>query len=190
MWSFPWTGYFLPLSKFVLAIAINVEQLNRISNSYKLHFNRRWLMRFKMEKVSWFTFCHFSLKTLKLYEVSFQLNCLRTEKKEKVLNFKISFCGAESFSFLYVTIWLLKFPFILYFPTVKPIAVHITTREKFVSAEKRYDVECKSSGSRPEAVLTWWKGSQQIKRMAKNVSICISRRRFTHSVVSSFWCLL
>ena len=55
--------------------------------------------------------------------------------------------------------------------TVKPIAVHITTREKFLSAEKRYDVECKSSGSRPEAVLTWWKGSRQIKRMAKNVSL-------------------
>lgn len=53
---------------------------------------------------------------------------------------------------------------------MKPVAVHITTREKFVSAEKRYDVECKSSGSRPEAVLTWWKGSRQIKRMAKNVS--------------------
>lgn len=73
----------------------------------------------------------------------------------------------------------LKFPFIpvfhFHFPTVKPIAVHITTREKFVSAEKRYDVECKSSGSRPEAVLTWWKGSRQIKRMAKNVSICAFR---------------
>ena len=54
---------------------------------------------------------------------------------------------------------------------MKPIAVHITTREKFLSAEKRYDVECKSSGSRPEAVLTWWKGSRQIKRMAKNVSL-------------------
>ncbi|XP_070493801.1 neural cell adhesion molecule 2 [Chironomus tepperi] len=53
---------------------------------------------------------------------------------------------------------------------LKPIAVHITTREKFLSAEKRYDVECKSSGSRPEAVLTWWKGSRQIKRMAKNFS--------------------
>ena len=53
---------------------------------------------------------------------------------------------------------------------VKPIAVHITTREKFVSAEKRYDIECKSSGSRPEAMISWWKGSRQIKRMAKNVS--------------------
>ncbi|CAO1433884.1 unnamed protein product [Diamesa serratosioi] len=53
---------------------------------------------------------------------------------------------------------------------LKPIAVHITTREKFVSAEKRYDIECKSSGSRPEAMLSWWKGSRQIKRMAKNFS--------------------
>mgnify|MGYP003449257047 CR=1 FL=1 len=59
--------------------------------------------------------------------------------------------------------------FLLIVFIVKPIAVHITTREKFVSAEKRYDVECKSSGSRPEASLTWWKGSRQIKRMAKNV---------------------
>jgi CD80-like C2-set immunoglobulin domain len=53
---------------------------------------------------------------------------------------------------------------------VKPAAVHILTKEKFVSAEKRYDVECKSSGSRPDAVITWWKGNRQIKKLAKNVS--------------------
>lgn len=73
----------------------------------------------------------------------------------------------------------LKFSF--HCSTVKPIAVHITTREKFVSAEKRYDVECKSSGSRPEAVLTWWKGSRQIKRMAKNVSIYTSLKQKCYS---------
>lgn len=39
-----------------------------------------------------------------------------------------------------------------------------------MSADKRYDVECKSSGSRPEAVITWWKGTRQLKRLAKNVS--------------------
>lgn len=54
---------------------------------------------------------------------------------------------------------------------MKPIAVHILTKEKYVSADKRYDVECKSSGSRPEAYITWWKAQQQLKRMAKNVSI-------------------
>jgi hypothetical protein len=53
---------------------------------------------------------------------------------------------------------------------VKPVAVHITTKDKQLSADKRYDVECKSSGSRPEAVITWWKNSRQIKRITKNVS--------------------
>ncbi|KDR21492.1 hypothetical protein L798_04051, partial [Zootermopsis nevadensis] len=53
---------------------------------------------------------------------------------------------------------------------LKPVAVHITTKDKQVSADKRYDVECKSSGSRPEAVITWWKNSRQIKRITKNHS--------------------
>ncbi|XP_069683124.1 neural cell adhesion molecule 2 [Periplaneta americana] len=50
---------------------------------------------------------------------------------------------------------------------LKPVAVLITTKDKQVSADKRYDVECKSSGSRPEAVITWWKNSRQIKRITK-----------------------
>lgn len=52
---------------------------------------------------------------------------------------------------------------------MKPVAVHVITKEKFVSADKHYDLECKSTGSRPEAVISWWKGGRQIKRMAKNV---------------------
>lgn len=62
---------------------------------------------------------------------------------------------------------------------MKPVAVHITTREKFVSAEKRYDIECKSSGSRPEAVITWWKGSRQVKRLAKNVCVKVAIKMFS-----------
>ncbi|KAG8228134.1 hypothetical protein J437_LFUL000136 [Ladona fulva] len=54
---------------------------------------------------------------------------------------------------------------------LKPVAVHILTKEKHVSADKRYEVECKATGSRPEAVITWWKGSRQIKRITKNVSM-------------------
>lgn len=53
---------------------------------------------------------------------------------------------------------------------LKPVSVHIETKEKQISADKRYDVECKASGSRPDAVITWWKGSRQIKRIAKNHS--------------------
>ncbi|KAJ6600714.1 Synaptogenesis protein syg-2, partial [Pseudolycoriella hygida] len=51
---------------------------------------------------------------------------------------------------------------------LKPTAVHILSKKKFVSANKSYSVECQSSGSKPPATLTWWKGSKQIKRLIKN----------------------
>ncbi|GLV36530.1 sidestep IV [Carabus blaptoides fortunei] len=53
---------------------------------------------------------------------------------------------------------------------LKPTSVTILTKERQVSADKRYEVECRTSGSRPEAVITWWKGSRSIKRIAKNFS--------------------
>ncbi|XP_053613496.1 hemicentin-1 [Plodia interpunctella] len=53
---------------------------------------------------------------------------------------------------------------------LKPITVTILTKEKQVSADKRYEIECKTTGSRPEALVTWWKNSRQLKRMAKNFS--------------------
>ncbi|XP_002031322.2 hemicentin-1 isoform X1 [Drosophila sechellia] len=51
---------------------------------------------------------------------------------------------------------------------LKPIAVHILTKDRFVSADRTYDVECKSSGSKPPALITWWKGSKQLKKLTKN----------------------
>lgn len=54
--------------------------------------------------------------------------------------------------------------------SVKPTAVHILVKRPFVSAEKAYDVECKSSGSKPGALITWWRGSQQITRNLRHVS--------------------
>ncbi|CAD0203702.1 unnamed protein product [Chrysodeixis includens] len=53
---------------------------------------------------------------------------------------------------------------------LKPITVNILTKEKQVSADKRYEVECKTTGSRPEASVTWWKNNRLLKRMAKNFS--------------------
>lgn len=112
---------------------------------------------------------------------------MRTEKQKS--SFSLSPSPPISYFLSLCNYLTLKFSIYSRFPTVKPIAVHITTREKFVSAEKRYDVECKSSGSRPEAVLTWWKGSRQIKRMAKNVSIytspCKNVIRSAASIISA-----
>lgn len=60
---------------------------------------------------------------------------------------------------------------------MKPITVNILTKEKQVSADKRYEVECKTTGSRPEAYVTWWKNNRQLKRMAKNVSKVNNRNK-------------
>ncbi|XP_059218183.1 protein turtle homolog A [Stomoxys calcitrans] len=51
---------------------------------------------------------------------------------------------------------------------LKPIAVHIMTKDRFVSADRTYDIECKSSGSKPQAIITWWKGNKQLKKLTKN----------------------
>lgn len=52
-----------------------------------------------------------------------------------------------------------------------------------MSADKRYDVECRTTGSRPDAVITWWKGSRPVKRLAKNVS---GISRVPHSLALCF----
>lgn len=72
---------------------------------------------------------------------------------------------------------------------MKPAAVHILAKRTFVSADKTYDIECKSSGSKPAAVITWWRGTKQIKRPVRNVSnicsVCIQVRhlRDKHTLV-------
>ncbi|XP_078038283.1 neural cell adhesion molecule 1 [Augochlora pura] len=51
---------------------------------------------------------------------------------------------------------------------LKPLVVQILTKESRVSADKNYDVECWTNGSRPNAEITWWKANKQIKTMVKN----------------------
>ncbi|XP_043801370.1 hemicentin-2-like isoform X4 [Apis laboriosa] len=54
---------------------------------------------------------------------------------------------------------------------LKPLVVQILTKEPRVSADKNYEVECRTSGSRPEPVITWWKGDKQIKKIAQNYAL-------------------
>ncbi|KAI4504248.1 hypothetical protein M0802_000719 [Mischocyttarus mexicanus] len=51
---------------------------------------------------------------------------------------------------------------------LKPLYVQILTKEERVSAEKNYKVECTTTGSRPAAVITWWKANRPIKKMAQS----------------------
>ncbi|XP_077562296.1 protein turtle-like isoform X2 [Haemaphysalis longicornis] len=46
---------------------------------------------------------------------------------------------------------------------LKPLDVTIQPPERPLSANKEVELVCSSSGSRPPATLTWWKGGQQIR---------------------------
>lgn len=50
---------------------------------------------------------------------------------------------------------------------MKPVSVTITTRERHLEANKTYEIECKSQGSRPSATMTWWKGSHHVRHQDK-----------------------
>ncbi|XP_033218241.1 nephrin-like [Belonocnema kinseyi] len=50
---------------------------------------------------------------------------------------------------------------------MRPLSVEIDEKENYVSANKTYEVSCRSRGSRPPAVLTWWRGSKQLKHATK-----------------------
>lgn len=69
---------------------------------------------------------------------------------------------------------------------VKPLLVNITNKRAHLSALKTYEIECTSSGSRPEAVITWWKGNHQVKHMARNVSITFLNLRLPCSISTIF----
>ncbi|XP_034238672.1 nephrin-like isoform X2 [Thrips palmi] len=50
---------------------------------------------------------------------------------------------------------------------LKPTSVTITTRERHLEAGKTYEIECKSQGSRPSAVMSWWKGPHPLRHQDK-----------------------
>ncbi|CAH4012989.1 unnamed protein product [Pieris brassicae] len=39
-----------------------------------------------------------------------------------------------------------------------------------LTSERRYEVSCESAGSRPPAIITWFKGKRQLKRITENLS--------------------
>jgi len=52
----------------------------------------------------------------------------------------------------------------LIYIAVKPLTVNILKTESPLVADKRYEVTCESAGSRPPAIITWYKGKRQLRR--------------------------
>ncbi|XP_058796760.1 hemicentin-1-like isoform X2 [Phymastichus coffea] len=64
---------------------------------------------------------------------------------------------------------------------LKPLVVNITNKTPYLSALGTYEIECVSSGSRPHAVITWWKGTHQVKHMARTFA---EGQNMTRSIMS------
>ncbi|CAO1368871.1 unnamed protein product [Diamesa hyperborea] len=47
---------------------------------------------------------------------------------------------------------------------LKPLTVKIMNPSTPLVADRRYEVQCESSGSRPNAIITWYKGKRQLRR--------------------------
>ncbi|XP_054717950.1 neural cell adhesion molecule 2-like [Uloborus diversus] len=46
---------------------------------------------------------------------------------------------------------------------LKPLIVRVDQHKRPLSAEKEAEIKCTTSGSRPPAVITWWKGNKELK---------------------------
>ncbi|XP_050673053.1 nephrin-like [Leptidea sinapis] len=62
---------------------------------------------------------------------------------------------------------------------LRPLTVQITNKSSKLSADHDYRIKCRSTGSRPPAVITWWKG---VKLLRKNIQY-FSDSNSTTSVV-------
>ncbi|KAL7041688.1 hypothetical protein ACKWTF_000854 [Chironomus riparius] len=47
---------------------------------------------------------------------------------------------------------------------LKPLTVDIVNKRLPLVADRRYEIQCESAGSRPNAIITWYKGKRQLRR--------------------------
>ncbi|XP_058123571.1 nephrin-like [Anopheles ziemanni] len=47
---------------------------------------------------------------------------------------------------------------------LKPLTIKVVNPPNTLVADKRYEIACQSTGSRPNAIITWYKGKRQMRR--------------------------
>ncbi|CAG2175405.1 unnamed protein product [Oppiella nova] len=69
---------------------------------------------------------------------------------------------------------------------LRPLDVRITTVHRPLMADRQIEVVCEAGGSRPPALVTWWKGSKRLahttEEITKNENITVSTVHFTPTV--------
>lgn len=56
---------------------------------------------------------------------------------------------------------------LFYCVAVKPLTVNLNRKPNPLIAEQKYEITCISAGSRPSAVITWYKGKKQLMHKIK-----------------------
>lgn len=82
--------------------------------------------------------------------------------ERKALNIVLSFHFPFLSSFYHA--FTLSFLIYILAHTVKPLTVEIKRPPSRMVADRRYEIICESSGSRPNAIITWYKGKRQLRR--------------------------
>lgn len=62
--------------------------------------------------------------------------------------------------------------------SVTPLNIRLLGAHQPLSAGKRYDLLCQSAGSRPPAVITWWRDGQRLEKTTETVSNFMENNRF------------
>lgn len=88
---------------------------------------------------------------------------------------------------LHITIKFNDMLVFLFF-TVKPLTVNIINPPSPLVADRRYEVHCESSGSRPNAIITWYKGKRQLKRA--KVSTKYLEKDYLIEIKTAIWWFL
>lgn len=60
---------------------------------------------------------------------------------------------------------------IFFYFSVKPLTATILKTQTPLVADRRYEVTCESAGSRPPAIITWYKGKRQLRRTKVSVTL-------------------
>lgn len=96
---------------------------------------------------------------------------LRREWNFKCINsYAVEFSKASNFLFFFYLFFfriLMDKIFALYFCSniVRPLTIEMFSTDTPLMADRRYDITCVSTGSRPPAIITWYKGNKQLRRV-------------------------
>lgn len=113
-----------------------------------------------------------------------ELNLFSDKWRQNCLNFLY-------FRILFFIIQILSIEFPLIFPfflfTVKPLTVEVQNPPPTLVADRRYEITCESSGSRPNAVITWYKGKRQLRRTKVNRFSRIIQIKLLNQETRKWW---